>query len=252
MAWEVGAGKSPVMMELMYQMPDNLNHFVLEGAFRQPILWVNVLGERFMPEDCIANTATTGNAIAQQPRHTCFTIMDEKTLNYYKKNGVDILGVHGPEVFFNFDKGLKQAFDEGYKYAFAANSIEELCQKTGVALAGLQKTIREYNYCCDNGYDFLFNKPRDFLHAVTKPPFYAVQSFPGAYGTLGGVKINYKTEVVTDNYEIIPGLYAIGMDSNALYGDTYPFVLIGNTMAYALNSGRIAAENAVEYIRSLA
>ncbi len=36
MAWEAGAGKEPIIMELMYQLPDNMNHFILDGAFRQP------------------------------------------------------------------------------------------------------------------------------------------------------------------------------------------------------------------------
>ena len=32
---------TPDNMELMYQLPDNMNHFILDGAFRQPCLWVN-------------------------------------------------------------------------------------------------------------------------------------------------------------------------------------------------------------------
>jgi len=49
-----------------------------------------------------------------------------------------------------------------------------------------------------------------------------------------------------------PGLYAAGDDANSIYGDSYSFVLPGNTMGFALNSGRIAAENAMEYIKSKA
>ena len=67
MAWEAGAGKEPCSMELMYQLPDNMNHFILDGAFRQPCLWVNRNGDRFMPEDQIGNTTFTGNAITVQP-----------------------------------------------------------------------------------------------------------------------------------------------------------------------------------------
>ena len=104
MAWEAGAGKEPSIMELMYQIPDNLNHFALEGAFRQPLLWVNKLGRRFIPEDVIGNTGITGNAIAYQPFKTCFAIMDEDTLAYYKARGVDFPGVQGEDVFDHFDE----------------------------------------------------------------------------------------------------------------------------------------------------
>jgi fumarate reductase flavoprotein subunit len=251
MAWEVGAAKTRLMMELMYQMPDNLQHFMVEGAFRQPTLWVNKLGKRFMPEDCIANTSTTGNAISEQPERTCFAIMDEDTLNYYKRHGVDVPGIHGLDVFVHFDEDLKKALDEGYKYVFVADSIEELARKTGIDAGALTKTVDEYNAHCAQNYDPLFRKDREFLRPVKTPKYYAAQSFPGAYGTLGGIKINYKMEVLTEDSKVIPGLYAVGTDANTLYGDTYPFVLPGNTMAFALNSGRIAAENAVEYGKSL-
>ena len=61
-------------------------------------------------------------------------------------------------------------------------------------------------------------------------------------------QINYKTEVLNKDFEIIPGLYDAGTDANAIYGDTYPFALSGNTSGFAYNTGIIAGENAFEYI----
>ena len=58
-------------------------------------------------------------------------------------------------------------------------------------------------------------------------------------------------EVLSADHDIIPGLYAVGDDANSIYGDSYAFILPGNTMGFALNSGRIAAENALKYIVSL-
>lgn len=251
MAWEVGAGKEPSIMELMYQIPDNLNHFALEGAFRQPILWVNKLGMRFMPEDVIGNTGTTGNAIAAQPFKTCFAIMDEETLAYYKKRGVDFPGVQGEDVFDHFDEAAEAALAEGYGYFFVADSVEDLCEQTGIDLEGFNQTLKEYNDCCDRGRDFIFGKDPDFLRPVRTPKFYVLQNFPGAYGTLGGVRTNYKMEVLTEDYKVIPGLYSVGTDAMNICGDTYPFILPGNTMAFCLNSGRMAGENAIEYLNSL-
>jgi fumarate reductase flavoprotein subunit len=86
---------------------------------------------------------------------------------------------------------------------------------------------------------------------VRKGPFYSLQSFPGAYGSFGGIKINYKTEAVDQDGYPIKGLYAVGTDACDIYGDTYPFILGGNTMAFCLNSGRMAAEYAAEYISTL-
>lgn len=86
---------------------------------------------------------------------------------------------------------------------------------------------------------------------VSRPPYYAIQSFLGAYGTLGGIKINHKTEVLDEEFRKIPGLYAVGTDAANIYGDTYIFTMPANTMAFCINTGRMAAENASEYIDSL-
>ena len=66
-----------------------------------------------------------------------------------------------------------------------------------------------------------------------------------------GIKINHKTEVVTQDFDVIPGLYAAGADANAIFGDTYVFLLPGNMVGFALNSGRIAGESVLEYIKSV-
>ena len=68
-------------------------------------------------------------------------------------------------------------------------------------------------------------------------------------GTLGGIKINHKTEVLNKSQEAIPGLYAVGNDAGGMYGDSYDVVLSGSTLGFAVNSGRIAGENAAKYIK---
>ncbi|MDO4529989.1 MAG: FAD-binding dehydrogenase, partial [Lachnospiraceae bacterium] len=46
----------------------------------------------------------------------------------------------------------------------------------------------------------------------------------------------------------IPGLYGAGTDVCSIYGDSYVFQLPGNTMGFALNSGRMAGESAADYV----
>ena len=57
--------------------------------------------------------------------------------------------------------------------------------------------------------------------------------------------------MVTKDQDVIPGLYAAGVDACSIYGDSYLYTLAGNTMGFSLNSGRMAGENAVEYIKSV-
>ena len=252
MAWEAGAGHSKMMMELMYQCPDNMTVFSLDGAFRQPCLWVNKNGERFMNEDMAPNSTFTGNAIISQPANVGISIMDQKMVNTYKKKGPDLLDhVHGEHVFENWDEDIETALAGGYKYLHKADTLEELAESIGLPVDTFLETVEEYNDMCDAGFDEIFEKDRRYLYPCSKGPFYALEFYAGAYGTLGGIKINHKCEVITDDYKTIPGLYAVGTDACAIYGDCYPFTFAGNTMGFCLNSGRMAGENASEYIDEL-
>ncbi len=245
MCWEVGAGKTQMIMELMYQLPDNMNHFILDGAFRQPCLWVNRNGQRFMPEDQIGNTTFTGNAISAQPGKVAYSIFDSKMLKKYKKKGPDIVShVHPHDLFDHFDEQWNRDIEAGYEPVTQADTLEELAEKAGIDVAGFMEQIEEYNDMCDAGYDEVFEKDRAYMEPIAKGPFYCCRQNVGAYGSLGGVKINNKMEVLDTDAKVIPGLYCVGTDACSIYGDSYPFTLPGNTMGFCINSGRIAGENA--------
>ncbi|MBS4024606.1 MAG: FAD-dependent oxidoreductase [Clostridia bacterium] len=249
MAWEMGAAETEMTMEIIYGIPGSMGFSSVSETFRQPNLMVNLLGERFINEEQMVNTTYTGNAISLQKNRCAFTIFDEATKKYYEQNGLDrISPVFNITSIENFDSQLDKAIESGN--VFAADSLEELAEKTGINYQNLQQTVTEYNHACDTR-DELFYKSNKYLKKITQPKFYAARFYPGAYGTLGGIKINYKTEVLTKYFETIPGLYAVGTDSCSIYGDSYVFILPGNTMSFAINSGRIAGENAVEYIKSL-
>ena len=73
--------------------------------------------------------------------------------------------------------------------------------------------------------------------------------YSGAYGTVGGVKIDENCQVLDDEDQAIPGLYSAGSDANTIYADSYNFTLPGNTMGFAVNSGRIAGLEAAKRIK---
>jgi fumarate reductase flavoprotein subunit len=255
MAWEVGAAADEMYMDLTCGIPGPAAGglpAMVPGfdAFRQPNLTVNLQGERFMNEEVMANHTYTGNALSRQKNRCGFIIFDEAAKRYYEAEYNS--STSSPSVKLDIDADTKKAIEQGHKNKFVANSLEELASKTGINLGGLQKTEAEYNKACDTGRDEIFHKKPKYLRPVKQPPFYAGRYFPAGYGTRGGIKINYKTEVLTRNLEVIPGLYAAGVDANALHGDTYVMLLPGGGMGFALNSGRIAGENATEYVKTIA
>ncbi len=250
MMWKAGAMKYGAGIEAIFQLPDNLNWFLLDAVLRQPNLLINQLGERFMNEDRMGNTTFTGNALALQPGNYGYCIMDGNILKYYKKNGPDIEDiVHPAEAFHAFEQQAAVAVEQGYEAYFEAETIEELAEKLQIDEEVLRNTIETYNEMCDMHCDTQFNKNPKFLHKITGKGKYLVGKFYlGAYGTIGGVRINKYCEVLDDNFMPIPGLYSAGSDANTIYGDSYNFTLPGNTMGFAVNSGRMAGEAAAEFI----
>ena len=65
------------------------------------------------------------------------------------------------------------------------------------------------------------------------------------------MRINKYCEVLNDEGYPIEGLYSAGSDANTIYGDSYNFTLPGNTMGFAVNTGRMAGESVAEYIADL-
>ena len=254
MAWEVGAAPSEMTMELIFMLPGEvvLYSLLVRGAFRQPNLMVNLLGERFMNEEVVMNTPFTANALARQKDRCGVMIFDTNIAKHYEKDGFDLpLSLAFACPMGDIEADIRKGIEAGCPHLFVADSLEELAQETGIDAVGLKETVAEYNRYCEQGHDELFEKDRIYLHPIKGPRFFAGKNYPGAYGSLGGIKINYKTEVLSKEWKKIPGLYAAGTDACSIYGDSYPFILPGNTMGFALNSGRIAGENAALYVKGL-
>ena len=255
MAWEAGAGKGRMTMERITNCAImGSNKYISHMTFSQPrALIVNKLGERVMNERETRNGAVYSNVVDRQPDKCVYQILDDKIIKHYARNGLDypneVMRFNFDEMFKDEMEGMLADYPEDF---FAADSIEELAEKIGIDADELVATVDEYNECCEERYDDVFLKDMKYLQALEGKHFYAVRMFSGAYGTLGGIKINRKLEVLTEDWKKIRGFYAAGSDVCDIYNGTYQYLLAGNTMGFAVNSGRMAAEYAAEYIESLA
>ncbi|NMM61690.1 FAD-dependent oxidoreductase [Clostridium sp. P21] len=251
MAWKVGAGKSKMTMEKNVAPTTPMSCSSIMISFMQPHLIVNLQGERFFNEECMQNGAVASNAFDRQENKCGFSICTQETIEYYKENGVDFTTeVFSVDISASFDEQVKKAVESSLESICVASSIEEIAKHFYMDADNFKKTIEEYNFYCDQNHDQLFNKNAKFLRPIRGNKLYAVRIAPSAYGSLGGIKINYKTEVITEDFKVIPGLYGAGNDVCDIYGSTYLYKIPGNSMGFALNTGRIAAENAVKYIKS--
>ena len=255
MATEVGADTEglDVIHLLGPGMPKTrVDSHLFVSAWQPSNLWVNVFGERFCDESIIYNFPYAGNALAKQKDCILYSIFDEAGMKYMVEEGIDLgIGVITPVgtklTKFNDELGLGEKNGNVY----VADSLKELALKIGLDQESFISTVKEYNRFCDQGYDDFFLKDRRYLKPIRKPKFFAMKCSLFFMGTLGGIKINEKAEVLTKNYEAIKGLYAAGNCAGGMYGDTYDLYTSGGTLGFAVNSGRMAAESSLNYIRQL-
>ncbi len=128
-----------------------------------------------------------------------------------------------------------------------ADSIEELAEKIGAS--NLADTVSSYNSYAEAGNDPEFSKSADNLKAVTGTKYYAIKGTGYCYSTCGGLNVNENIEVLDNDGNVIPGLYAAGTDSmGVLLSETTGYIDYGGIdHGWCLTSGKIAGKNAAAY-----
>jgi fumarate reductase flavoprotein subunit len=210
-------------------------------------IWLNKRGERFVDESLSFRWPEAANALARQPDKICYNVFDENIKRIFMNEGVKRGWIKYPTgtKMTELDKEIRAQRSKGE--IKISDSWEEIAKWMGVAPRVLEATIDEYNGFCDQRYDPTFAKDPKFLNPVRTPPFYALKCHQGFHGTVGGIKINQRMEVLDKHDQPIRGLYAAGSDTGGWQGDTYCLDLSGSTFAFAVSSGRIAGENALKY-----
>lgn len=256
MAFENGAAEEGLgILELLRVGPVGLEFSMgshIENVAVQPDLWVNKDGERFCDESIGFYDTSVGNANARQKDGCTYSIFDSLTKQRLTENGIEkamVMGFPPGSRTTDLDRELDAALGSRSTEVFEADSVQELAEKIGVNPAVLQATIDEYNGFCEKGHDDLFAKDPKYLRPIKGPKLYAVRARTAFLGTLGGIKINHKAEVIDKKDMVIPGLYAVGYDAGGMYGDGYCIRdSSGLSSGFAVNSGRIAGRNALKFI----
>jgi fumarate reductase flavoprotein subunit len=102
--------------------------------------------------------------------------------------------------------------------------------------------VKKYNQYLKDGKDPDFNKPiTKVMIPLEKGPFYAVAQWPAVHHTMGGIRINEKTQVIDIWGKIIPKFYAAGEITGGVHGSNR---LGSNAIPDCVVHGRIAGINA--------
>jgi fumarate reductase flavoprotein subunit len=213
---------------------------------------VNKLGRRYVDE----GVGGAGAADALQPGKVTFTLFDDRIRRDMEEKGVLIGKGWGRDENVvrtglpGLEKALRKWSERGEEsVAKITDSWDEMAKWMGADPGVLKAEIDEYNTYCDQGYDEIFAKERRFLRPLRTPPYYGLRSGGGGWGeTMGGIKVNERMEVIDTQYKAIPGLYAAGVIADGWTGKIYCGEYPGTGLGFTVNSGRIAGENAAEYV----
>jgi 3-oxosteroid 1-dehydrogenase len=224
--------------------------FVIEKSLPGTIL-VDGRGRRFvneaLPYNDVVNAMYAKNT-PEAPTVPCWLVFDATCRAKYPL-GPLLPGAQQPD--WALPPRLRR------EYLKKADTLEGLARLVGVVPAGLRATVDRFNEMARIGKDLDFQrgetaietyygdanvKPNACLAPIEKPPFYAMETFAGDFGTKGGLTVDERARVLRESGELIPGLYAIGNCSSAAMGRTYPGP--GSTLGPATTFGYVAARDA--------
>lgn len=189
-----------------------------EGA-----ILVNQQGKRFFNE--LETRDNVSAAITALPESYAYLIFDNalaeraKQLEHYREEGVVV----------------------------EADTIEELAKKIDMNPEALKTTLDKWNQSVAEQTDKEFGRKTAMDYDLKEGPFCAIQIAPGIHHTMGGVKINTKTQVLKENGSPITGLYAAGEVTGGIHGQNR---IGGNAVADIMVFGRQAGLQAAEYVKA--
>ena len=190
-------------------------------------IFINKEGNRFVNEGGRRDDMT--NALFAQTDAYMWIVMDSDTYPTGDERN-------------NFGETANQLVEAGR--AVKADTLEELAEKMNVPADALIAAVTEFNRHAEGGD--LAGTPDEFGRTLYKTPidtapFYAAARVPTVHHTMGGVRINVNAQVLDENGNVIPGLYAAGEVTGGIHGSNR---LGGNALTDTVVFGRIAGESA--------
>ncbi len=228
---------------------------LLATLAREPVaIYVNKEGRRFIDEEKGLHAFECANAVLRQPQKRGYVILDDAMVQHIEFYGA-VLGRGNDRAKKRRSiPGLKEQLNSmakaGNPGLIMSESIADVAHWIGAEPSVLAGTVAEYNDSCQHGYDQVFFKERRYLRPIKTPPYYAIKGDLVFLQTMGGIMVNQYMEVLGNKGIPIRGLYAAGADTGGWEPDTYWDRFSGTAFGFAVNSGRIAAENAARYCKA--
>lgn len=209
-------------------------------------VWLNSFGQRFADESIVYNFAVAFNACLRQPDGKVWVVFNQAMLDQTLSDGKDMIEtIHmPPNVEERLADTMIQAITDGV--LCKADTYEALADFIGCEAEAVKASMEEYNAFCKAGRDGWFAKKKRYLVSMEEGPYYAIKAGEDMLITHGGIRVNERFEALNAARRPIENLYVAGVDFGGADADVYNVVMSGLGFGFAVNSGRIAGEQAVK------
>ncbi len=204
----------------------------LEVLLPHWLILINAQGRRFVNES--APYTVLGGAIQHQAGPV-YAVFDQAALLAAKPSPIS-------QAFWVRDTLERELAAGNVK---SGDSVEALARQIEVAPGALASTLDLTNRDAADGVDSQCFKPGG-VQAISRPPFYAAEVKPAIICWTGtGLRINADTQVLNEQHQPIPGLYAAGETVGSLHGDRY--IGGGGSFGPCIVFGRLAGQKAAAF-----
>jgi len=146
-------------------------------------------------------------------------------------------------------------------YLKRGQTLEELAQVINVPTASLKEEVETFNRDAITGVDTKFGKgstaynryqgdslvqPNPCMAPIQQGPFYAIKVVVGEIGTFAGLATDASCRVLTQDKQVIQGLYVVGNDAASVMGGNYPGagITLGPAVTFGYVAGKALAQTA--------
>jgi len=182
-------------------------------------IMVNERGQRFVNEDCYHGRVAAG--CFEQPGNRAYLVADHRSFG-------------------------RPDFD--FELAATEGSIAELERALEMTEGSLVHTVARYNDFAAKGEDPFFHKQSQWLRPLDEAPYAAIDCSLGEspyYAfTLGGLRTRPSGEVLNEEGQTIPGLFAAGANSSGITRSARTYCSgqsVGDATFFGRRAGRSAA-----------
>ena len=161
---------------------------------------------------------------------------------------IDGLGGTGAYLIFDTDIRKRVKAIEFYDHVGlvkTGQTLTDLATEIKVDANNLEETVSKWNQAVKSQRDSEFNRTTGMERDISDGPFFAIHIAPAVHYTMGGLKINDKTQVLNTDNKVINGLFAAGEIAGGLHGNNR---IGGNSIAETVVFGRQAGQQVYKYL----